>query len=493
LTMPCCVCGNLVWDSISSNVTGFKVERRFDSEPGWSQIETETADVRSTFASCVAYDSSAKGSSAVYYRIRATSSNGDSAYSNEVSYHFCPKRALCPEGGEPDPVLPNHAPEIGIVSPANDDVVGNNLAITANAFDIEGNGTIVKVEFFANGNKLGEVTDAPYVFVWQNAASGTFSLTTIATDNAGASTTSSPISVMVDAAPSVSITSPANGAALNATSVPISALASDSDGSISKVEFFQGSTKLGEDTTAPYGLDWNNVAAGSYVLTAVATDNLGRATVSSPVTIAINAQPTVNITTPAGGTVFTAPTDLTINANASDGNGTISKVEFYQGTTLLGTDLTSPYSYAWSNVSAGSYSITAKATDNLGAVTTSNVVSISVNAKPSVSLTTPANGTSFNAPALVSINATAADSDGTISKVEFFNGTTLISTVTASPFSFTWSYVPAGTYTLSAKATDNLGASTTSSSVTISVTPNSVAIGRIAFTSTVMAARSFPR
>jgi hypothetical protein len=163
LTMPCCVCGNLVWDSISSNVTGFKVERRFDSEPGWSQIETETADVRSTFASCVAYDSSAKGSSAVYYRIRATSSNGDSAYSNEVSYHFCPKRALCPEGGEPDPVLPNHAPEIGIVSPANDDVVGNNLAITANAFDIEGNGTIVKVEFFANGNKLGEVTDAPYV------------------------------------------------------------------------------------------------------------------------------------------------------------------------------------------------------------------------------------------------------------------------------------------------------------------------------------------
>ena len=96
--------------------------------------------------------------------------------------------------------------------------------------------------------------------------------------------------------------------------------------------------------------------------------------------VSVNQAPTVSITAPASGASFTAPASISISANASDADGSISKVEFYNGTTLLGSDLTAPYSFSWTNVAAGSYSITARATDNGGLTTTSASVSVQVNA-----------------------------------------------------------------------------------------------------------------
>ena len=95
------------------------------------------------------------------------------------------------------------------------------------------------------------------------------------------------------------------------------------------------------------------------------------------------------------------------------------------------------------------------------------------NTPPTISLTTPANGAYYTAPATIALAATAADSDGTIAKVEFFRGKKLIGASTAAPYGVTWSDVPAGNYSLTAKATDNGGAVTTSQAVPITVTaPN---------------------
>jgi hypothetical protein len=90
--------------------------------------------------------------------------------------------------------------------------------------------------------------------------------------------------------------------------------------------------------------------------------------------------PTVSLTSPTAGQTFTAPATVPIEANAADADGTITKVDFYQGTTLLGTATSAPYKYSWQNVAAGSYSITARATDNSGATTTSAPVGITVSA-----------------------------------------------------------------------------------------------------------------
>jgi hypothetical protein len=92
-----------------------------------------------------------------------------------------------------------------------------------------------------------------------------------------------------------------------------------------------------------------------------------------------NVPPTVTIISPSNNTSYNAPASISINANASDSDGSVTQVNFYNGSTLLGSDNTSPYSYTWSNVGTGTYSITVKATDNNGATTTSSVITVSVN------------------------------------------------------------------------------------------------------------------
>jgi len=94
-----------------------------------------------------------------------------------------------------------------------------------------------------------------------------------------------------------------------------------------------------------------------------------------------NTPPTVSLTSPAGGATFTAPATIALTADAVDGDGTITKVEFFHGgTNLIATVTAAPYTFNWTNVTAASYSLTAKATDNLTATTTSAPVNITVNA-----------------------------------------------------------------------------------------------------------------
>ena len=85
------------------------------------------------------------------------------------------------------------------------------------------------------------------------------------------------------------------------------------------------------------------------------------------------------LTSPATGASFTAPASVTLTATASDSDGTVAKVAFYAGSTLLGTATAAPYTISWTNVPAGSYSLTAVATDNASATSTSSAVAITVN------------------------------------------------------------------------------------------------------------------
>ena len=92
-----------------------------------------------------------------------------------------------------------------------------------------------------------------------------------------------------------------------------------------------------------------------------------------------NQPPTVSLTSPASGPTFSEGDNITLNATASDSDGSVSKVDFYNGSTLLGSATTSPYSYTWNNVPAGSYSLTAVASDNNNATTSSLAANITVN------------------------------------------------------------------------------------------------------------------
>lgn len=276
--------------------------------------------------------------------------------------------------------------------------------------------------------------------------------------------------------PTVSITSPANGAGfITGSTVNIAATAADANGTVASVAFFIDGVLLSTDNTAPYTASYTP-GAGNDAITAVATDNEGGQTTSSAVniTVANNPPPSVSITAPTAGASFITGTVVNIAATASD-NGSVTSVEFFVDGVSLSTDNTAPYTATYAST-LGGHSITARATDNLGLQTTSAPVSINVvnNIPPTVSITSPTAATLFTAPAVVTINATAADADGTVSQVEFFVNNVSIGVDATAPYTFNWTSAP-GINTLRARATDNNGGATNSANVVLDVAdPNAL-------------------
>ena len=183
----------------------------------------------------------------------------------------------------------------------------------------------------------------------------------------------------------------------------------------------------------------------------------------------------VTLTAPAAGALYNAPAAVVLSAIAQtkQKDHPIAKVEFFQGTSLVGS-VTGPrpgdkYTLSWTGVAAGTYSLTAKATNDKGDADLSDPVSITVNALPSVSLTSPTSNAAFKAPANIPLAVQVADTDGSIANVEYFYGTTFIASLSAPPYSFVWIEVPQGTYALTARVTDNLGGAMTSVAVNVTV------------------------
>ncbi len=198
-------------------------------------------------------------------------------------------------------------------------------------------------------------------------------------------------------------------------------------------------------------------------------------TVTNNLTAPVNSPPTIIISSPTKSTAFIAPATITIDASASDPDGTVTKVEFYNGTVKLGELTSTPWSYTWKEVNEGSYSITAAATDNSGSRTVSSTVTVvvekaapAVNQAPSVAITSPMNDVSFEAPMTITLTANAADPDGSITKVEYLAGEVIIGESFLSPFPFSFQCDTACIIEITAVAYDNLNATATSAPVKIS-------------------------
>jgi RHS repeat-associated protein len=254
--------------------------------------------------------------------------------------------------------------------------------------------------------------------------------------------------------------------------------------SVSKVEFFQGSTLIATDTSSPYSITWNNVPQGHYTLTAKATaikkGNPDQSATSSPVDINVTTPPSVTLISPIADS--TLPSALaSFSATASDSDGTIAMVRFIYGQLIFwdsGTFTVSqpPYSavVALHPVIGGEnglypYSIRAEAVDNDGAVTATATINFTV---PRIGIVSPAQNAIFSAPANISIEPYVVNGDGAVTSVEFFAGSTLIGTASSAPFNFNWTSVPQGSYSITARTNDGF----TSSPVSITVNPGGPAL-----------------
>jgi subtilisin family serine protease len=260
--------------------------------------------------------------------------------------------------------------------------------------------------------------------------------------------------------PTVSVTAPANGATVGGASVAVSANASDALAGVQKVRFtFDGGSPV-DDTTAPYGINWNSTgySDGSHSITAQATDNAGNSsshTINVAVSNADSTPPTVNITAPSAGATVSGT--VTLTATASDVGG-IQKVRFWAGSTYLGYDTTAPYSKSWNTTAGlnGKYTIRAEAVDN-ASNTASQSISVTVinpdSTPPSVSITSPTDGGTVSGT--VSFDASASDTQG-LQKVQFWVDTAYLGYDSAAAYSKSWdtTMFVNGTHLLRARAID---------------------------------------
>jgi ELWxxDGT repeat protein len=277
----------------------------------------------------------------------------------------------------------NFPPSIALTSPPNNAgyLTTDTITFSANASD---DSAVTKVEFFANGTSIGTAMAAPYT-ISTTLAAGNYSITAKATDDSGQSTTTTPISITVNTPgnvpPTVTLTAPANDATfLTTDSITFSADASD-DSAVTKVEFFANGNSIGIDTTAPYIIT-ATLPAGTYSITATATDDAGVSSGSSPISIAVNPPanqpPTVALTAPTPGSTFLTTDTITFAADATD-DSAVAKVEFFANGNLVGEDTTSPYAVT-AKLAEGTYAISARATDNMGLSANADPITITVQA-----------------------------------------------------------------------------------------------------------------
>jgi len=278
---------------------------------------------------------------------------------------------------------------------------------------------------------------------------------------------------VVDPPPAVSITNPANNATIKGT-ILVQATAADDLG-VAQVEFLVDGTVRSTDATAPYEYSLNTtspvLADGPHTISAKAYDATSSTTATINVVVDNNA-PTISITAPAAG-AFVRGTAVSVSTTVSDTVGVV-KVEFYVDGTLKSTDTTSPFSYSWDTTTYtnASHTLQAKAYDNANNVGTSATISVTVdNIAPTVTINSPASGAYLRG----SVSATATPNDANLLNVEFSLDTSLKCTVTASPYTCTniiTASTSDGTHTISAKANDRAGNSTTAN---ISVTVDNTA------------------
>lgn len=259
----------------------------------------------------------------------------------------------------------------------------------------------------------------------------------------------------------------------------VKATATDPEGAISKVEFFDNGYSIGMGTSTDgkhFLLTERNVSFGKHSLWAVATDDGGRENSSGGATmITVNGSANVSVTSPLDRSSINPLSNLTLAARASHPSGVISKVEFFVNDQLLGEGTLSQsdkYTFSWQEIRRSVYSITAVATDGSGITTTSAPITIAVSKPSAVRIINPSEGTSFLSQSNLSIRVKATQPEGSIKKVDFYANGTLIgsaSDITTDQFLLTWRNVQEGVYSLTAVATDELGVKSKSPPVKIAI------------------------
>ncbi|MEN9661207.1 MAG: hypothetical protein RL324_156 [Verrucomicrobiota bacterium] len=396
-------------------------------------------------------------------------------------------------------------------SPVNGSIVptGSSVVVEATATPQPlGNGQnafVQRIDFFVDGSTTAFASDstAPYSAIYTPTTAGSHTLEAKAYDNLGnqisangTATRTLTVVTPVGTVPTSIISSPQDNAVIGVPSSALTVSVNANPGlnaRITRVELYIDGALSGSDITFPYSFSWLPTVVGSYRLVALAYDNVGNVVASSTNTVRIAAPPTVAVTKPTANATVTggSPTTLSAVATTATTGATISSVQFFVDGTFVG-ESTTPESGNTYNVTAAlsqnkdadgnvkASVVTVLATDSVGLSTNSVGVSVNVTAgggggnvvigaAPTISITSPTNGSSMFVNQGVSIVVAAADSDGHPTSVVFVVDGKTVASDDTYPFSGIWTPTSLGTYVITAKVTDDKGNTVTSSAVNVLV------------------------
>jgi hypothetical protein len=224
-------------------------------------------------------------------------------------------------------------------------------------------------------------------------AGGSFATLAIKKNSPDQTATSTAVNITVNSPPLADMTSPVEGSTypIPPSPVAVNVTASDSDGTIARVDFYDCTSLqvLATRTAPPYSFTWTLPTPYwdeggkflSYSVGADVYDNLGGWASAGCKTVSV--VPTITLTAPGNGATFGAPATIALSATVTPSDAPIAKMRFYQGTTLLGEDLSPPYSFTWQSVPVGNYSLSARAVDALELEHASTPVNVTVTAASS--------------------------------------------------------------------------------------------------------------
>ena len=357
----------------------------------------------------------------------------------------------------------NQSPSVTLMSPVSGGTFNVTEAISLEATAADGDGTVSQVDFHANGVLVG--TDATesggvYSITWAPSVSGSYSLTAVAIDNDGATQTSAAIAISVLAPPGrTNVALAANGGLVAASSTYSSSYPAGSLTNGDRKGLGWGSGGGWADGTSNVWPDWVEVQFdGSHLIEEI-----------DAFTVQDN---------------YAAPSDPTLSMTFTKWGVRDFVVEYWTGSAWqpVPGGIVADNTLVWRQfnfVPVNTSRIRVSISDGLASSSRLTEIEAyavlgSENESPSVTLTSPAIGASFPASTVISLDANATDTDGTVSQVAFYANTLLVGTDTVGSggvYSVTWTPGVAGSYSLSAVATDDRGASRSSSPLAITITP----------------------
>lgn len=409
--------GGLVFDDGRPTGGGLNIQWKLLDGPG--SVEFDNANQADTTVTC-----SAPG----LYRFELTADDSQFSSKSDVSV-----------AADLSPVI--QFPWQGIPSVVTP---GTTLTLAATANDPDG--SIDRVEFYANGELVGTSRDNPdywtgYAVSWTPPGIGTYQLQAVAYDSFGTSTPSDVFTLEVSSPPTVAIDNIANGAlVIVPTNVLVHASASDSDGSIASLSIYLNGNLVDTSTNGDLTISWVPRIAGDYSFNAVATDNLGLSTTSDSITVTVGGVfPQIAITNPvADGFAFSTPTGkrITLMADASiPAPYQITNVSFYLYGELIGSFTNPPYNLDWTPTGGNIYDlITVEADADSGAVGQFSMY-IYAFLDASISIATPTDGQSVFVGQPVPIQLAVNDPWNTLQGFNYYiNGQFLVQTNSQTVF-----------------------------------------------------------